>query len=166
MAWQFPPHWVALERGAAAPPAADSSVLREQARLMRSTRRTLAAIAADVGEGLRETVGIDSSLSEVGGRCSIVIELPPAADHELIARAIDLENIEAWRDENTGNVHVAVGPWYSTKDVDQVVLTVTKVVHVLLGLHAAGAPQTLGQRLLVAVRDVILLQKSLSGKKN
>ncbi len=46
-----------------------------------------------------------------------------------------MENVEAWCDENR-YVHAAIGPWYSTKDVDQVVLSITKVVHVKLGLHA------------------------------
>ena len=97
-------------------------------------RKTLAALAEDVRTGLLETVGIRSRLVE-GEKASILLDLPFGTDTELIARAVDLENVEAWRDPH-GKVHVAIGPDYSTKDVDQVVLSVTKVVHVLLGLHA------------------------------
>lgn len=94
----------------------------------------LAAVANDVRLGLQETVGIDAKWVE-GERASVVISLPEGTDTHFIARAIDLENVEAWCDEHN-QVHVAIGPWYSTKDVDQVVLSITKVVHVLLGLHA------------------------------
>ncbi|HEY2384342.1 MAG TPA: hypothetical protein VGK48_24465 [Terriglobia bacterium] len=106
-----------------------------QRRLIAQTRKTLSTIAEDVRRGLLETVGIQSRLLE-SERTAIEIDLPPGADMELIARAIDLENVEAWLDKGS-RVHVAIGPWYSTKDVDQVVLSVTKVVHVLLGLHAS-----------------------------
>ena len=109
-----------------------------QAELANATRQALAAVANDVVNGLKETVGIHGKWSAEdteNARCSVVIELPIEADPEFIAQAIDLENVEAWCDENK-KVHVAIGPWYSTKDVDQVVLSVTKVVHVLLGMHA------------------------------
>lgn len=62
--------------------------------------------------------------------------MPEGVDGALIAHAIDLENVEAWFD-SAGRVRVAIGPWYTTKDVDQVVLAITKVTHVLLGLHAS-----------------------------
>lgn len=71
------------------------------------------------------------------GRASVVITLPEGTNARHIALAIDLENVEAWCDED-GRVHVAIGPWYTTKDTDQVVLSVTKVTHVLLGLHATA----------------------------
>ena len=85
---------------------------------------------------------------------------------EHIARAIDAENVEAWCDER-GRVHVAISPWYSTKDVDQVVLSVTKVVHVLLGLHAADATQTtegavFWRRWLSVAMEIAALQKQQS----
>lgn len=103
----------------------------------------LASVANDVRLGLQETVGIAAQWSE-GERASVVITLPEGTDSQFIAHAIDLENVEAWCDEYN-RVHVAIGPWYSTKDVDQVVLSITKVVHVLLGLHAADNRHLSGQ---------------------
>lgn len=93
--------------------------------------------------------------------------LPPGTDTELISRAIDLENVEAWLGED-GRVHVGIGPWYSTKDVDQMVLSITKVVHVMLGLHASDVqprPKGLRQRLLSAVAEVLAAQKRAAEKK-
>jgi hypothetical protein len=115
-----------------------------------------------VRQGLLETVGVNSRLIE-GERCGIAIELPPGTDLEMIARAIDLENVEAWLGED-GQAHVAIGPWYSTKDVDQVVLTTTKVVHVLLGLHAVcSLPQvenlSFARRVMRSAADVLVLLK-------
>ena len=109
-----------------------------QTQLVQATQQALAAVANDVTKGLLETVGIVSKWGAEdaeNSKCSVVLELPDEADPEFIANAIDLENVEAWCDENK-QVHVAIGPWYSTKDVDQVVLSVTKVMHVLLGMHA------------------------------
>lgn len=166
VAWQIPPLWKSLKDKSGQAPDG-SRVLREQEGLRVITMRTLAAIAEDVRVGLLETVGIKSSLAE-DDRCSILLELPQGTDTELIARAIDAENIEAWCDGKS-QVHVAIGPWYTTKDVDQVVLTVTKVVHVLLGIHAADStqpPSRLTQRLLVAVRDIMLLEKNGVPKKD
>lgn len=97
----------------------------------------LATIAKDVRLGLLETVGISAEWAEQGESASVVITLPKGADTKFIAKAIDLENVEAWCDEQE-QVHVAISPWYTTKDVDQVVLAITKVVHVLLGLHASS----------------------------
>lgn len=109
-----------------------------QTQLAQATQQALAAVARDVVNGLQETVGLRSrwatEFSE-NVKCSVIIELPDEADPEYISHAIDLENVEAWCDDNK-QVHVAIGPWYSTKDIDQVVLSVTKVVHVLLGMHA------------------------------
>lgn len=104
-----------------------------QVSLMASTLTMLAAVAHDVNLGLQETVGVFAKFVE-GEQASVVISLPEEADPRIIAYAIDLEHVEAWCDEE-GMVHVAIGPWYTTKDVDQVVLSVTKVLHVLLGLH-------------------------------
>ena len=107
--------------------------------LQAETTDALAVVAADVRNGLRETVGaeavIDAETIAVGERVSMIVTLPEGADPENIAKAIDLENLEAWCDERK-RVHVGIGPGYATKDVDQVVLCVTKVLHVLLGMHA------------------------------
>ena len=109
-----------------------------QTQLAQATQQALAAVARDVVSGLQETVGLQSQWGTEfveHAKCSVILELPSEADPEYIAKAIDLENVEAWCDENR-RVHVAIGPWFSTKDVDQVVLSVTKVIHVLLGMHA------------------------------
>ena len=111
-----------------------------QGRLREATEMALAAIARDVQAGLCETVGVRAEWftgDDPEGRASVVITLPEGTNARRIALAIDLENVEAWCDEE-GRVHVAIGPWYTTKDTDQVVLSVTKVTHVLLGLHAAA----------------------------
>lgn len=140
-----------------------SSVLLSQRRLLEAMRATLAAVAADVRGGLLETVGVAATLVE-GERSSVVLELPRevvGAEAEKIARAIDMENVEAWVGEGS-RVHVGIGPFYTTKDVDQVVLSVTKVIHVMLGMHATDAPakpKTLSQRALSAVAEVLLAQK-------
>lgn len=70
--------------------------------------------------GLLETVGVDCQLV-IDDYCSITLNLPEGTDTQLVARAIDLENVEAWLDESK-KVHIAINPWYSTKDVDQIVL--------------------------------------------
>lgn len=121
----------------------------------------MTAIATDVRGGLLETVGVESRFSADDGRCAMILELPANADAEQVARAIDLENVEAWRDAD-GKVRVGVSPWLSTKDVDQTVLCTIKVVHVLLGLHAGAdaKPKTLKQKLLTAIADVMKAQKS------
>ena len=129
--------------------------------MLRAAQATLDAVFADVQTGLRETVGVASSLA-VGERCSVVLDLPDETDTEQIARAIDLENIEAWRDE-TGRVHVGLSPWFSAKDVDQAVLSTVKVIHVLLGIHASDSnkPKSLGQKIFGAVAEVINIQKKI-----
>ena len=97
----------------------------------------------------------------------MILTLPENADAEQIAHAIDAENVESWLDES-GKVRVAVNPWYSTKDVDQTVLCTIKVVHVLLGLHATNAaqPKTWLQKMLVAMTEVIQIQKAVEKNKN
>lgn len=144
----------------------NSKVLSKQRNLLAATHAALDAVFADVRTGLLETVGIDCSL-EINERCSVVLDLPAGADSEQIAKAIDLENVEAWRDE-TGRVHVGISPWLSTKDVDQTVLSPVKVIHVLLGVHASDAirPQTFKQKFLSAVTEIVNLQKkSKSGEQ-
>jgi hypothetical protein len=138
MAWHIPAVMAqALDAGTEKP--AGSMVPWAQAQLFHATRQALAAVAQDVAKGLAETVGLrcawDTRLV-AEERCSVILELPPEAEPEYIARAIDMENVEAWCAENRA-VHVAIGPWYSVKDVDQVVLSITKVTHVKLGLHAS-----------------------------
>ena len=138
-AWQLPAMMANLTSYSTEKPVG-SIVPWAQTQLAQATQQALAAVANDVVKGLLETVGMRSQWGaedSENSKCSVVLELPAEADPEFIARAIDLENVETWCDENN-KVHVAIGPWYSTKDVDQVVLSVTKVVHVLLGMHRAG----------------------------
>lgn len=166
MAWRIPPGWENLEQNVLTVPEG-SSVLKRQKRLLKETREVLTAIAADVRGGLLETVGIDSSFSTAGERCSMLLVLSEGADTDLIARAIDAENVEAWRDPQ-GRVHVGINPWYSTKDVDQTVLSTIKVIHVLLGIHATDSlldqPPTAIQKLLASVAEIMLIQKKAAKK--
>lgn len=131
-----------------------------QKRLMTETTAVLEAIAGDVRSGLLETVGIESEFSMDDGRCSIILDLPEDADTEMVARAIDAENVEAWRDAQ-GRVRVGINPWYSTKDVDQTVLSAIKVIHVLLGMHAdpEKRPLTLTQKLVNSIAEILQIQK-------
>jgi hypothetical protein len=139
-----------------------SSVPQKQKLLLKSTNDVLAAVADDVRNGLLETVGVESELSTDGGRCSMVLDLPEQTDTKLIARAIDAENIEAWLDEQN-KVHVAINPWYSTKDVDQTVLCTIKVIHVLLGMHAGdkAKPKNLKEKLIRSITEILQIQKEI-----
>lgn len=162
MAWRRTPVMAAAAEGTLSSPEG-SRVASVQMRLQKLTREALQAVAEDVEQGLLDTVGIRSRMVE-GERAAMAIELSPEADPAFIAQAIDMENVEAWLGEN-GKVHVAIGPWYSTKDVDQVVLTTTKVVHVLLGLHSVCAlpppeKNSLGERLKHSVAEVLTLLKA------
>ncbi len=160
MAWRVPPVWKTLQIGEAAAPE-NSKVIAGQKQLLKATETAINHVFADVREGLRETVGVDCVL-EIDERCSVILDLPDGTDTEKIARAIDLENIEAWQDE-TGRVHVCLSPWFSTKDVDQSVLSAVKVIHVLLGIHAAdnAAPPTFKQKIFGAVAEIMSLQKKI-----
>ena len=160
LAWRIPPVWKDLQTGEASAPE-NSKVLQNQKQLMKVTLTTLDAIFADVRQGLHATVGVDCELV-VDERCSVVLNLPAETDTETIARAIDLENIEAWRDES-GRVHVGISPWFSTKEVDQTVLSPVKVIHVLLGVHASDSaePKTFGQKIFGAVAEIMSLQKKI-----
>ena len=160
LAWRVPPVWTSLQTGEASAPE-NSKVLPNQKRLIKAAQATLEAVFADVQTGLRETVGVECSLA-VGERCSAVLDLPGDTDTEQIARAIDLENVEAWRDAD-GRVHAGLSPWFSTKDVDQAVLSTVKVIHVLLGIHASDSnePKSLGQKIFGAVAEVINIQKKI-----
>lgn len=164
-AWRIPPVWKNLQ-GTDVQIPEDSTVPRKQQLLIKSTLAVLEAIAADVRNGLLETVGVDSVFSMDEHRCSMRLALPPETGTELIARAIDLENIEAWVDAEN-RVHIGISPWYSTKDVDQAVLCTIKVIHVLLGIHAAdnATPQTFGQKILSSIADVMNARKTAQSKK-
>ena len=159
-AWRVPPLWKNFQSPDVSAPE-NSQVLASQKQLMKTTLATLDAVFTDVRGGLLETVGVDGVLS-ITECCSIVLNLPDGCDTEQIARAIDLENIEAWRDENE-RVHVGISPWLSTKDVDQTVLCAVKVIHVLLGIHAAdnAAPPTFGQKILSTVAEIMNIQNKV-----
>ncbi len=165
-AWRIPPVWKNLQENSLSVPE-NSSVPQNQKKLLAATREVLTAIAKDVRVGLLETVGVESSLSLDDERCSVILDLPAGTDTELVARAIDLENVEAWRDES-GKVHVGINPWHSTKDVDQTVLCTIKVIHVLLGIHATDAaqPKTFKQKILSSVADIMAAQKSVAKRKD
>ncbi len=169
MAWRVP---VTMIGGNGVARVEGSTLLDAQRDLAAVTNRVLASVAADVRTGLAETVGVRAAL-DLSERASVIIDLPSTHGDfqpDYIARAIDMENVEAWCDE-ANRVHVALCPWYSTKDVDQVVLAITKVVHVLLGLHATDAQQTgaddrssLWRRLLTGAAEIAALQKSANRK--
>ena len=160
MAWRIPAIWQDLQKNNLPVPEG-SSVPQRQELLLKATKEVLTAVAEDMRQGLLETVGVESSFAMDGGRCSMVLELPEKADTKKMARAIDLENIEAWNDED-GKVHIAVSPWFSTKEVDQTVLSAVKVVHVLLGLHATNEnqPRTLKEKIISSISEIIKLQKN------
>jgi hypothetical protein len=159
-AWRVPPIWKDLQTGKAAAPE-NSKVIARQSALIKATESAVYAVFTDVQMGLRETVGVECSLV-FDDRCSVVLDLPEKTDTEQIARAIDLENIEAWLDEAT-RVNVGISPWFSTKDVDQTVLSAVKVIHVLLGIHAtdSNAPKTIGQKFFQAVAEIMNLQNKV-----
>ncbi len=166
IAWRVPAVWKDLQTGKIPAPE-NSKVLSNQKQLLTATQVTLNAVYRDVRMGLLETVGVNCTLV-IDERCSVALDLPAGTDTELLARAIDLENVEAWRNEQ-GKVNIAVNPWYSTKDVDQTVLSAIKVIHVLLGIHASDAditlPKTLKQKLLASVAEVLAIQKDVGRKK-
>ena len=164
-AWRVPPVWKLLQTGGTAAAHDKSKVLQRQRQLLIATQVTLNAVYADVRMGLLETVGVNCALV-TDELCSVVLELPAGTDTELVASAIDLENVEAWRDAQ-GKVNVAINPWYSTKDVDQTVLSAVKVIHVLLGIHATDNAKTpnFKQKLLSSVAEVLSIQKSVERKK-
>lgn len=163
---RMPPNWKTMQENVLDVPEG-SFVPQRQEKMVRATLAVLNAIAVDVSGGLLETVGIESSLS-IGedGRCSMCLALPEGTDTESVALAIDAENVESWVDE-LSKVHVAINPWYSTKDVDQTVLSATKIVHVMLGIHAADTapPKTLTQKLLTSIAEIMQIQKGVEGKR-
>lgn len=110
-----------------------SMVPNAQQKLLDATRLALAAVASDVRAGLLDTVGLESEWVE-DERAAVLVHLPADIDPEYAARAIELENADAWLDENDRQLRVGIGPWYSAKEVDQVILCVAKVVHEFTGL--------------------------------
>ncbi|MGI9037108.1 MAG: hypothetical protein ACR2GD_13865 [Pyrinomonadaceae bacterium] len=163
-AWQVPKIWNDLQTGKLNAPE-NSKVLAHQKRLLEQTKATLNEIYKNVREGLLETVGIDCLLV-IDEKCSVKLNLPDQTETEKVARAIDLENIEAWCDTE-GKVHIAMNPWYSTKDVDQTVLSAVKVVHVLLGIHAGDTekPKSFKQKLMASIAEVMQIQQQNEDKK-
>lgn len=160
LAWRVPSVWKPVRAGEAVAPE-NSKVIARQTQLIKATSAALDAVYADVRQGLLETVGVDCALAVDEERCAVVLNLPEGTDTEQIARAIDLENVEAWRDE-AGRVCVGISPWFSTKDVDQTVLSPVKVIHVLLGIHASDAaqPKTFKEKILSSVAEIMNLQKN------
>ena len=160
LAWRVPAIWEQLRENSIDAPE-NSQVIRKQKILLGATHEVLNEIVKDVRQGLLETIGVESSFSIDGGRCSIRLELPENTDAEKIAAAIDLENVEAWLDAEN-KVHLAISPWYSTKDVDQTVLSAVKVIHVLLGLHAdaSGQKMTFKNKLLKSISEILEIQKN------
>ncbi len=158
-AWVIPPVWKFLKDNNYEDPE-NSTVPRDQIKLIKETERVLQSIARDMRLGLLETVGIESVFSTANDRCSIVLQLPDGSDAGQIAAAVDAENIESWLDAQ-GKVNVAVNPWFSTKDVDQAVLSTIKVIHVLLGVHAAddAPPPTFKQKLFASLAEILETQK-------
>lgn len=161
MAWRFPPVWKTFQENTFEVPE-NSTVPQNQEKMLRATLGVLEAIATDVRQGLIETVGIESRLSLDSERCSMVLELPQGTDTKRIAEAMDAENVETWLDEQN-RVNLAVNPWYSTKDVDQTVLCAIKIIHVLLGRHAASEvkPLSLKQRIIKSISEVIQIQQNI-----
>jgi hypothetical protein len=164
MAWRVPPNLAQFDSSTAPPQG--SRVAREQRKLFQAARRTLEEICVDVRAGLSETVGIGVEFA-LGERASVVLLMPekaPEFDPVKFALAIDMENVEAWCDE-AKRIHVGLNPFHTTKDTDQTVLAITKVVHVQLGLHANDAvstqPTTLLQRLFAAANEVVEVQRDL-----
>jgi hypothetical protein len=162
-AWRIPPVWEHLQENNLTVPE-NSNVIRKQKLLLRTTQEALTEVVRDVRQGLLETVGVESSFSIDEQRCAVVLNLPENSDTERIARAIDLENVEAWLDAEN-NVHLGISPWYSTKDVDQTVLAAVKVIHVLLGLHASEyRTMTFKEKLLKSVSEIMEIQKNVKNK--
>jgi hypothetical protein len=157
-AWRVPPIWKDLQANKLTAPE-NSKVLANQKRLRDQTLVTLDQVFRDVREGLLETVGVDCTLV-IDEVCSVALVLPEDVDAETVASAIDLENVESWRD-GSGKVHIGLSPWFSTKDVDQTVLAAVKVIHVLLGIHATDTakPKTFKQKLLGSIAEVMQIQK-------
>jgi hypothetical protein len=134
MAWRVPK--ILFDGGIiTAPPG--SKVPYMQKRLLDATQNALAAVAEDVCIGFKLTVGLDAEWClERAERTSVILHLPENADIDYVVEAVNLENLECWKDEQN-RFHVAIGPWFTTKEVDHVVLCTIKIVHEYTGLlHA------------------------------
>jgi hypothetical protein len=105
-----------------------------QNRLIAATQNVLAAVAEDVCLGFKETVGLNAEwFTEKDEKSSVVVYLPENIDVDYVVEAVNLENLECWKDEEN-RFHVAISPWFTTKEVDHVVLCTIKVVHEFTGL--------------------------------
>lgn len=134
IAYRFPPLVAAASVGGSFSSPEGSMVGYMQRRLFEAMQNALAAIAADVRQGLLELIGLESEWwTDDTERASVVVHLPENIDPDYAARAIDLENLETWLDDES-RLHIAIAPWYSTKDVDQTVLCAIKVLHQFTGL--------------------------------
>jgi hypothetical protein len=112
----------------------NSKVPYMQEKLRAAIDYALSAIAADVWRGLLETVGLDSEWwTEEDEQASFVVYLPANIDCDYVAKAVNLENLEAWLDGER-RLHFAISPFYTTKDVDRTVLCLVKVVCQFTGL--------------------------------
>ncbi len=105
-----------------------------QEKLLAAINYALAAVAADVRQGLLETVGLESEWWTADqNTASMIVHLLENIDADYAVRAINLENLEAWLDEEE-QLHIAISPFYTTKDVDQTVLCVVKVACQFTGI--------------------------------
>lgn len=105
-----------------------------QNRLIAATQNALAAVAEDVRRGFKETVGLEAEwFTERAEKSSVIVHLPENIDVDYVVEAVNLENLECWKDEEN-RFHVAISPWFVTKEVDHVVLCTIKVVHEFTGL--------------------------------
>lgn len=105
-----------------------------QNRLIAAVQNALAAVAEDVCLGFKETVGLEAEwFTDKAEKSSVVVYLPENVDVDYIVEAVNLENLECWKDEEN-RFNVAISPWFTTKEVDHVVLCTIKVVHEFTGL--------------------------------
>ena len=105
-----------------------------QDKLRSAIDNALAGVAADGRKGISEIVGLDSEWwTDNQNVASVVVYLPEDVDAEYVARAVNLENLEAWLDDEK-RFHIAKSPFYTMKDIDQTVLCVVKVVCQFTGL--------------------------------
>ena len=105
-----------------------------QEKLQTAINYALAAVASDVRQGLLETVGLESEWwTDNNDAASMVVHLPKNINMDYVVEAINCENLEVWLDGER-LLHIAISPFYTTKDVDQTVLCIVKVVCRFTGL--------------------------------
>lgn len=131
MAWQIPQLFY---DGGLIPAMPGSKVPYMQKRLFDATQNALAAVAEDICIGFKLTVGLNAYwFLEATEKTSVIVEIPENIDLDYVVEAVNAENLECWKDEQN-RFHVAIGPYFSTKEVDHVVLCTIKVVHEFTGL--------------------------------